>query len=456
MIAKKGIICVVLYLTIIVIVKGTGTHHICGRSNHNKSTGELVPHNDEIPAKFDCEWHIYPEHHKMSETFLIFEKFELEKEDECKINKHSGPLLFGPFSGKRGTFTVLTGELYLDVSVKTSNTNSGTARKFRLSYSSDECHFKIDDQSGFMASPLYKEISNRTDEVICTWEFQKFKEFPVTRIILFEEFHLINSTLEVKDADSKKYTYIGTNIPPRIVAHGGTILEMHLNTKVLGEKFTFRYFPEGINPNITLPPSEITTESEITTYKPTVITSTTPMPIIDDPTICGEKSFNDESGRILLKETNVNSFICSWDINCKDVTNATGMLISIEEFSIADNDTLTIFDSNDRILFGPYRGERNTFSIITGNLEIKLQLISKNKSERKLSISYNAKNYTSLSPPSNSGLNDEISGYSKLTLGLSIIGGIVFGLFATIGLAKLFQWYKKRREFDYGQFPVND
>ncbi|XP_067123484.1 uncharacterized protein [Centruroides vittatus] len=351
---------------------------VCGKANHNGSEGELDPHSENLAGE-TCKWHIFPKHHGIQETFLVFKEFELDSQDKCTVGKHNGSVLFGPFSGKIGTFSILAGYLYLDVVLETEKPL--LARKFKLFFTAEKCDYYVDKEKGRIVSPLYHDTQRKYEIVTCTWRFRDFKGVNLRYWIKFDEFHLTNSTLHIK-YDNYEKVLTGTDVPSEFSIPEQTSFELHLNTKIQNEKFSLDYiFGEHIVP-------EKTTPGEV---GPT----TTPVIINDIPLICGKTDYIEENGTITLGNTmhTTIDFECFWNINCENILNAKELHIQIMEFELAKEDNVTVLDSSGKVLFGSYHGKKEPFSILTGVLKLKfhVEISKKQKFVRKLKIAYNAK-----------------------------------------------------------------
>ncbi|XP_023209978.1 cubilin-like [Centruroides sculpturatus] len=220
-----------------------------------------------------------------------------------------------------------------------------------------------------MVSPMYKDI-HRSHIVICTWEFKKFKHVELKRLVIFDEFVLKNSSLVVKGSEAQDGIYTGNKSPPNIVAIGNTTFEFHLNTSISGEKFAFTFSVKGSQ------------EKDI-----------------DDSgnrkTLCGEISHGGENGTLSPEHGQINAGrSCIWEINCEAIPSTKEIFLSFEEFDLADNDSFTILDITGKIIFGPYSGEKEQFSILTGVKALTAELqISKSLPSfiRRFKVNYNAK-----------------------------------------------------------------
>ncbi|XP_023230470.1 uncharacterized protein LOC111630586 [Centruroides sculpturatus] len=372
-------ICVMVICCLFSVFLIKNAHgRICGKGNHNGSTGELVPHSQNLAGE-TCKWHIFPEHNDMPETFLVFEEFELDSQDKCTIGKYNGSVLFGPFSGKMGTFSILAGYLYLDVVLETEKTL--LPRKFKLHFTAEKCDYYIDNQKGRIVSPLYHDTQRSYEVVICTWRFRDISGVDLMYWIKFDEFHLTNSTLHIKH-DNHEKVLTGTDVPSEFPIPEHTIFELHVNTKIQNEKFSLDYvYGEHIVPQTATPGD--------------VGPTTTPVIINDISLICGKTDYVEESGVITLGNTlhTTIDFDCFWNINCENIPNAKELHIQVVEFELANEDNVTVLDSSGKVLFASYHGKKEPFSILTGVLKLKfhVEISKKQKFVRKLKIAYNAK-----------------------------------------------------------------
>lgn len=364
-----------IFILVLLTTKTSGHYRVCGKTNHNTSSGDLHPHNGVIPAGHDCMWHVFPDSFNIPEVFMVVEDFKLESNDRFVISKYDGGELFGPFHGTKEAFTILTGELNLEVSVKITNDPS-TERSFSSYYTTNACYYLIEEVSGTMTSPIYKDASHRKS-ISCTWQFRKFKQVTLPRTVIFETFHLTNSTLMIKGSKAQDGIYSGTKLPPNVIAFGETQFVLNLNTSVPSETFSFRY---GLNAvNTPLPKNGL---AELADSKVQTNVSSLPNHLLGKGA-CGSTILRGASGTFEPKDgTIIAGHTCIWEINSVFTEGSKGIFILIKESDLIEDDVFNVRRNNpsEAPLFGPYFGNSGHLSIFTDEQTVDA-ILTTSKSE---------------------------------------------------------------------------